>query len=109
MLEILGMIFFTGGALLMLYIAAFATTLDQRLAAFIGAIIYGIVGFMLVEAVSMDIRKKKNNKTTVIGLALAGFALNFYALWSYTNSIVPPLFLLGPSLLLALWVLFKVK
>lgn len=94
----------------MLFIAAFSVTWPQRIAAIIGALGYGILGFLVVESMSMDLRKRKKvDKNMILGITLGSFALNYYALASYLNNYFVPLLLVGPGLLLGLWIFFKGK
>ncbi|MFA4646488.1 hypothetical protein P8X24_04360 [Pyrococcus kukulkanii] len=110
MLEILSFMFFTGGGLVMLFIAAFAVTWPQRIAALLGAIGYGILGFLTVESMSVDVKKKKGaDKNVILGITLISFALSYYALVSYIKNYFAPLLLVGPGLLLGFWIFFKGK
>ena len=95
----------------MLFIAAFSITWAQRIAAILGAIGYGLLGFLVVESMSMDIRRKRKaaDKNIILGMTLGSFALNYYALASYLRDYVAPLLLVGPGLLLGLWIFLKGK
>ncbi|AEH24882.1 hypothetical protein PYCH_12040 [Pyrococcus yayanosii CH1] len=93
----------------MLFIAAFATTWAQRIAALVGAIGYGLLGFMMVERMSVDIKRKTSDKNFLMVMTLGSFLINYYALSSYLKNYFVPLLLVGPGLLLGLWIYFKAK
>ncbi|AFK22369.1 hypothetical protein Py04_0768 [Pyrococcus sp. ST04] len=94
----------------MLFIAAFAVTWPQRIAALLGAIGYGILGFLAVESMSVDIRKRKSaDKNMILLITLISFAFSYYALSSYLKNYFAPLLLVGPGLLVGLWIFFKGK
>ncbi|CAB50162.1 hypothetical protein [Pyrococcus abyssi] len=111
MLEILSFMFFTGGGLVMLYIAAFASTNLIRIAALLGALGYGMLGFLVAESMSLDIRRKsrRSDRNVILAITLISFGLNYYALYAYTHSNVAPILLMGPGLVIGLWTYAKAK
>ncbi|MDK2869899.1 MAG: hypothetical protein PWP39_1134 [Pyrococcus sp.] len=104
MMEILSFMFLTGGGLVMFFIAAFSETWIQRILALIGGILYAILGFIVAESVSIDVRreKKTSDKRIILLLTLLAFVINYYALSSYLKNYFAPLLLVGPGLIVGL-------
>ena len=100
--------FYIGGALAVLFIAAFSKTHLQMLLGFLGAIGYLLLGFMMTEQLSSNLRRSRgSDKKLIMAINLASFGAAYWALSSYMGNYIAPSILVGPGFLIGIWRVFR--
>lgn len=107
MIELLGFIFYAGGALVILFIGAFSGGVSKLLA-IPAALGYILLAFWSIEQVGSDIiTRNKRDKRLMALLNIASFGMGATSFYLYMRSIATPVLLLGPAFIIGLWRSYK--